>query len=145
MMWQRLFKGWCVLSMTLLLSACANTAKEPSLYEALGQQAGIDKITHQLILNFARDERVKHRFKGVNMQKFKAGFVTYVCAIVEGPCQYKGDDMKTIHSGYRFTNTEFNAVVDNLILAMERCAIPVSTQNRLLAKLAPSYDDVVYR
>lgn len=127
------------------LAACANqSSQQQSLYDALGQYEGINKITHQLILNIAKDERVKHRYKGVNMSKFKKGMSDYVCSVVEGPCVYSGDNMKLVHSGYNYTNTEFNAIVDDLILAMEQCGIPVPTQNRLLAKLAPTYKDVVY-
>lgn len=133
-----------IICIFLLLSACTNSPREQSLYDALGQQEGIANITHQMILNFAQDERVKHRFKGVNMQKFKIGFTNYVCALVQGPCEYQGDSMKTIHAGYNYTNTEFNAIVDDLILAMEQCDVPVAAQNRLLAKLAPTYKDIVY-
>jgi hemoglobin len=53
--------------------------------------------------------------------------------------------MQLVHAGHNYTNTEFNAIVDDLILAMEQCGIPVTTQNRLLAKLAPTYKDVVYQ
>lgn len=127
------------------LAACTNQPAQQSLYYALGQYEGITKITHQLILNIAKDERVKHRYKGVNMSKFKKGMSDYVCAVVEGPCEYKGDNMQLVHAGHNYTNTEFNAIVDDLILAMEQLDIPVTTQNRLLAKLAPTYKDVVYQ
>lgn len=126
--------------------ACANqSSTEQSLYDALGQYEGITKITHQLILVIAKDERVKHRYKGANMSKFKKGMSDYVCVAVGGPCEYKGDNMQLVHAGHNYTNTEFNAIVDDLILAMEQCGIPVTTQNRLLAKLAPTYKDVVYQ
>ncbi|MDR7088725.1 MULTISPECIES: group 1 truncated hemoglobin [Cellvibrio] len=140
---KQLFIGLCV---SFLLMACANqSSTEQSLYDALGQYEGITKITHQLILVIAKDERVKHRYKGANMSKFKKGMSDYVCAAVGGPCEYKGDNMQLVHAGHNYTNTEFNAIVDDLILAMEQCGIPVTTQNRLLAKLAPTYKDVVYQ
>lgn len=129
-----------------LLMACANkTVPEQSLYDALGQYEGITKLTHQLILNIAKDERVKHRYKGANMSNFKKGMSDYVCAVVEGPCEYSGDNMQLVHAGHNYTNTEFNAIVSDLILAMEQLGIPYTTQNRLLVKLAPTYKDVVYQ
>lgn len=140
---KKLFTGFIL---AFFLAACANQpTQEQSLYDALGQYEGITKITHQLILNIAKDERVKHRYKGVNMSKFKKGMSDYVCAVADGPCKYTGDDMKLVHAGHNYTNTEFNAIVDDLILAMEQLDIPVTTQNRLLAKLAPTYKDVVYQ
>lgn len=138
------FTSIALLGIILVFSGCSSAPQRDSLYQALGEQAGIAKITHQMILNFAQDERIKARFKGVNMQKFKNGFTLYVCAQVGGPCEYQGDSMQIIHAGYNYTNTEFNAVVDNLILAMEQCGVPVAVQNQLLAKLASTYKDVVY-
>lgn len=139
---KKLFTGFLL---SIFLTACANSSSsKQSLYDALGQYEGISKITHQLILNIAKDERIKHRYKGVNIRKFKQGMSDYVCATTGGPCEYTGDNMKLIHAGHNYTNTEFNAIVDNLIVAMEQCNIPVTTQNRLIAKLAPTYKDVVY-
>lgn len=132
--------------LNFFLIACASQSpSEQPLYDALGRYDGITKITHQLILNIAKDERVKHRYKGVNMSKFKKDFTDYVCSVAAGPCEYTGDNMKAVHAGHNYTNTEFNAIVDDLILAMEQLNIPVTTQNRLLAKLAPTYKDVVYQ
>lgn len=137
-----LFCGFLLCS---FLTACANQSSQQSLYDALGQYDGITKITHQLILVIATDERIKHRYKGVNMQHFKKGLSDYICVAAAGPCEYTGDNLQMVHAGHNYTNTEFNAIVDDLILAMEQCAIPVGVQNRLLAKLAPTYKDVVYQ
>lgn len=135
----------CIFYSSFLAACATHSTQQQSLYDALGQYEGITSITHQLILNIAKDERVKHRYKGANMQRFKKGMSDYVCVVVGGPCEYTGDTMKMVHAGHNYTNTEFNAIVDDLILAMEQLDIPVTTQNRLLAKLAPTYKDVVYQ
>lgn len=135
----------CLAALWLFLSACAGPQTEKNLYQALGEYQGIENIVHELILIIAADERVKPRYKGVNMQRFKQGLSDYICNISGGPCQYKGDSMQQVHAGHNYTNTEFNALVDNLILAMEKRSIPVTTQNRLLKLLAPSYNDIVYQ
>lgn len=133
-----------LLVVALLLSACASTPKK-SLYDELGQYEGIDSIVRELIYVIAKDERVKPRYKGVNMQHFKKGLSDYICELSGGPCDYNNENMLQVHAGHNYTNTEFNAIVDDLILAMEKRSIPVATQNRLLALLAPSYKDVVYQ
>lgn len=128
----------------LLLSACASGPKK-SLYDELGQYEGIENIVRELIFVIAKDERVKPRYKGVNMQHFKKGLSDYICELSGGPCEYQNENMKLVHAGHNYTNTEFNAIVDDLILAMENRGVPVTTQNRLLALLAPAYKDVVYQ
>lgn len=133
-----------LLVVALLLSACASTPKK-SLYDELGQYEGIDSIVRELIYVIAKDERVKPRYKGVNMQHFKKGLSDYICELSGGPCDYNNENMLQVHAGHNYTNTEFNAIVDGLILAMEKRSIPVAAQNRLLALLAPAYKDVVYQ
>lgn len=135
-----------VLIFTVMVSACAHTTKESniSLYDQLGQYEGIDSIVLELIYVIAEDERVKERYRGVNMNRFKKGLSDYICVLASGPCQYAGDSMQQIHAGHQYTNTEFNAIVGDLIKAMERKKIPVATQNQLLSLLATSYKDVVY-
>ncbi len=132
------------LIVALFLAACANGTKK-SLYDELGQYEGIDNIVRELIFVIAKDERVKPRYKGVNMQHFKKGLSDYICELSGGPCDYNNENMQQVHAGHNYTNTEFNAIVDDLILAMEKRGVPVATQNRLLALLAPAYKDVVYQ
>jgi hemoglobin len=139
-------KVFISIFLCFFIASCTNQSlQQQSLYDALGQYEGITNITHQLILVIAQDERVKHRYKDANMQRFKKGLSDYICVAVAGPCEYTGDTMQMVHAGHNYTNTEFNAIVDDLILAMEQLGIPVATQNRLLAKLAPTYKDVVYQ
>jgi hemoglobin len=127
--------------------ACSATLQktQPSLYQQLGEMEGIDALVHDMIVNFSRDKRIVERFYDVNITRFKTGFVNYVCSISDGPCEYTGDSMQVVHAGHGYTNTEFNAVVDNLIEAMNKRNLPITVQNQLLARLAPSYKDVVYQ
>lgn len=127
----------------LLLCACAHTHKSP-LYDRLGQYEGIDSLVVELIHVIAQDERVKPRYVGVNMEKFRKGLSDYICSLAQGPCNYSGDSLHEVHAGHNYSNTEFNAIVADLMVAMDRKKIPTGTQNELLALLAPSYKDVVY-
>lgn len=127
-----------------VLVGCANQSPS-SLYDELGQYEGIDNIVRELIFIIAKDERVKERYKGVNLQHFKKGLSDYICEVSGGPCDYANENMKIVHAGHNYTNTEFNAIVDNLILAMDSRGVPSTTQNRLLALLAKDYKDVVYQ
>lgn len=128
----------------LILCSCASRPV-PSLYDRLGQYQGIESIVRELIFIIAKDERIKPRYQGVNMQHFKKGLSDYICELAGGPCDYQNENMKLVHAGHNYTNTEFNAIVEDLILAMEKREVPVGVQNQLLALLAPAYKDVVYQ
>lgn len=127
------------------LAGCTSPQSAPSLYEQLGGAQAVDAIAYGLIVRIAKDERVVDRFRNVNIGRFKSGLATYICSVSDGPCDYTGDSMRAVHAGHQYTDTEFNAIVELLIEAMEAQGVPVAAQNRLLARLAPDYGDIVYR
>lgn len=132
------------LALLCMLFLCACATPERSLYQRLGGEAGVDALVYELLVNIANDERVVHRFRAVDIEKFRRGFVVYLCSVTDGGCTYENDSMREIHAGHHYTDTEFNAIVDNLIKAMDAEGIDTRTQNALLARLAPTYKDVVY-
>lgn len=132
------------LALLCVFFLCACATPDRSLYQRLGGEAGVDALVYELLVNIAKDERVVHRFRAVDIEKFRRGFVVYLCSVTDGGCHYENDSMREIHAGHHYTDTEFNAIVDNLIKAMDAEGIDTRTQNALLARLAPTYRDVVY-
>ena len=134
----------CIFVLTALLG-CASGTQSPNLYQRLGGEPGVDAIVYQLIVNISQDERVIERFRGVDIERFRTGLVQYICSVSSEECQYQGDSMQVVHAGHDYTDTEFNAIVENLMKAMESQKVPTRVQNELLAILAKDYDSIVYR
>ena len=133
----------CVCTLAV---ACSTATERPvTLYQQLGGAEGVDALVYQLLVNIAKDDRVVARFRGVDIEKFRAGFSLYICSVSDGDCTYNGDSMQVIHAGYQYSDREFNAIVDNLMQAMDEQGIATPVQNALLARLAPTYKDVVYQ
>ncbi|MEB2871538.1 group I truncated hemoglobin [Pseudomonas rhizosphaerae] len=135
-----------VLGMALLLSACAGQqqpAGDDSLYQALGGKPGISRIVEGMLLNVARDERIVAHFRNVNIELLRVQLINKFCVEAGGPCQYTGDDMVEAHKGQNISRSEFNALVEDLIKAMEAQGVPVPAQNRLLARLAAQRGEVI--
>lgn len=134
------------LAALALLAACAGAPnREPTLYEQLGGRDGIAAITDHLLDAFARDPRVAPTFDHVDIRRFRRYFADYLCQTADGPCRYAGDPMSEVHRGMHINEAMFNAVVQDLIVAMDRQHVPVRVQNRLLARLAPQRKDIIYR
>lgn len=135
-----------MLALCLVLSACATqSAKDDSLYRALGEQPGITRIIEGMLLNVARDERIVEHFQRVDIDLLRDRLVEKFCVIAGGPCAYKGETMEEGHKGLNLTRSDFNALVENLIDSMDAQGIPVPTQNRLIARLAPMRGQVIER
>jgi hemoglobin len=50
--------------------------------------------------------------------------------------------MRESHADMNITDTEFNALAEDLILAMEQNNVPTAAQNRLIKRLVPMYPDI---
>jgi len=135
--------GIAVVACTLF--AAPATAEDDSLFADLGGQAGIDKIVDASVDKYLADPRIAAIFDESNMERIRAEFKVQFCQVAGGPCAYKGHDMVAAHKGLHLTNANFNAVVEDLQLAMDKLGIPFATQNRFLARLAPMQHQVVTR
>jgi hemoglobin len=129
------------------LAGCAMTPDraEPSLYEQLGGPGGVATLVDELIEILATDLRVAPAFANTDIKRFRTKLNEQLCELSGGPCRYTGDSMADAHSGLNITHAQFNALVEDLQLAMDRVAIPEAAQNRLLRLLAPMRGDVVHK
>ena len=116
-----------------------------SLYQDIGGLPVLQKVVDDLLELALEDPRIKHTFKETNMKRLAEMLVEQFCELSGGPCRYSGDPMKEVHQGLELNNAHFNALVEDLQMAMTRSGISSRTQNRLLALLAPMQRDTVTR
>lgn len=128
-----------ILLASLLLMPLAHAN---DLYQQLGEKQGISAIVEEMLYRVGGDERIVHHFDGVDIVQVHELITEQVCDVVGGPCEYQGETMQASHEGMGITHADFNALVEHLIAAMEKHEVPVAAQNRLLARLAPMYEDI---
>lgn len=128
----------------VLLAGCAHQPlQDDSLYQGLGQRAGIQRIVEGMLINAVKDERIGEHFKKVDIVRVRDKLVEQLCVEAGGPCKYTGDTMAESHKGQNLTRSDFNALVENLIDSMDAEGISVPDQNRLIARLAPMRGEVI--
>lgn len=134
------------LPLLALLSACAQqSATDDSLYQALGGKPGITHIVEGMLLNVARDPRIVEHFRNVDPVRLRDKLIEKFCMDAGGPCTYTGDSMAEAHKGQRISPAEFNALVEDLMAAMTAQGVPVTAQNRLLARLATQRGEIIHK
>lgn len=112
-------------------------AGDDRLFAGLGGKAGIHRIVDGLVPLVLADRRINETFDGINMKKLALRLEEQFCAVAGGPCRYTGKDMVEAHDGMNVTNAQFNALVEDLQVAMEQAGVATRVQNKLLARLAP--------
>lgn len=144
----------------LLLASSLAMAQTPytedATYRGLGGKEGIKNITDTFITLVLADPRIKDTFTDFDMKQLNDRLQEQFCEYAGGPCKYSGKyrdktmdgvgtvrDMKTVHIDLKITNAQFNALAEDLQIAMERHHVPTSVSNKLIAKLAPMQRDIV--
>jgi hemoglobin len=118
-------------------------AADDSTYQGLGGQQGIKNIVATLVTLIKADVRIKESFSDSDMKHVAMRLEEQFCVLSGGPCKYEGEPMKESLGGLKVTNAQFNALAEDLQVAMERHGVASAVQNRLVAKLAPMQRDIV--
>lgn len=130
-----------LLTSVLVFGASAQTNAQTT-FEDFGGHEGLVSIMDDFMINLVADPRTKPFFDTPKQAHIKAMLVEQMCELLDGGCKYPGRDMKTAHAGMRVNRAVFNALVEDFQVAMDKHNVPFSSQNKLLAKLAPMYRDI---
>ena len=123
-------------------------AKQKSLYSRLGGKKAITAVVDQFVTNVAGDARINKFFADTvkdpkRVEKLKTNLVDQICQASGGPCKYKGKDMKTAHKGMGIGDADFNALVEDLVAALNKFNVGETEKNELLGALGPMKSDIV--
>lgn len=121
-----------------------------SLYTRLGGNTAIDTVVAVFINNVAADNQINFFFApvladttGIRYRLLRQNLDQQICMVTGGPCLYMGRDMRSAHGGMSITFAQFNALVNDLVMAMTTLNVPQTEQNELLAILGPLCNDIV--
>ena len=90
------------------------------------------------------DERINQKFAKTDAPRLTLHLVEQVCgAATGGPCEYTGLSMKASHTNMKVTEGEFNALVEDLVGALDKFNVPATEKNELLGVLAKMKGDIV--
>ena len=145
--------GWMIA--TVVLAGCAADKPMPetsggtgraapaSLYERLGKKEAITAVVDDFVTRVANDPRINGTFATANIPRLKTLLVEQICAASGGPCTYSGRDMKSAHVGMGITNEQFDALVGDLVAALNKFQVGEREKKELLGALGPMRPDIV--
>jgi hemoglobin len=127
-----------------------NAAKEKSLYDRLGGKKAITAVVDEFVGRVAGDNRISAYFAATTsdpsrLKTFKGNLVDQICQASGGPCKYKGKDMKAAHMGMGISSADFDALVEDLVGALDKFHVGPHEKDQLLGALGPMKGDIVER
>ena len=136
---------WGVVAMAL--AGCASMQSDrigsKSLYDRLGGKLAITAVVDDFIGNVAADSRINQRFAGANIPRLKTMLVDQICQATSGPCTYTGRSMVDAHRGMGIKETEFNALVEDLVKSLDKFKVGAQERNELLGALGGMKPQIV--
>jgi hemoglobin len=117
---------------------------EATLYERLGRRPGIEKIVEKIWNNHTSNPLIKQRYVNSEGETVKRLVTEMCCAGFGGPETYTGKDMKTTHSGMNINETEFVAVCDDVLDALDKCNVGKREKDEVLVILYSLKPEVVH-
>ena len=138
---------YLLLTLVFILLGCVqpmtSTDATASLYQRLGGKAAITAVVDDALSRIAADPRINHFFVDSDIPEVKIQLVDQICELSGGPCRYEGRDMVAAHVGMGVTKADFDAMVEDLVQALDAFNVPPAEQNELLALLASTESDIV--
>jgi hemoglobin len=138
----------CVLAALSVTAAAQDSMSggqmmKKSLYERLGGVEAIKAVVNEFVSRVAADDRINKKFAKSDIDRVKLHLVEQLCLTTGGPCKYTGLDMKTTHKNMKVTEGEFNALVEDLVGALDKFNVPAAEKTDLLGILGPLKSQIV--
>jgi hemoglobin len=119
------------------------TMTDKSLYERLGGKPAITAVVDDFVGRVAADTRINGKFANTDIPRLKMLLVEQICQASGGPCTYTGRSMKATHDGMGVSSSDFDALVGDLVVTLNKFKVPEREKNELLGALGPMKGDIV--
>ncbi|MBN8420992.1 MAG: hypothetical protein J0L73_18895 [Verrucomicrobia bacterium] len=120
-------------------------AREDSLYQKLGGKPAMDAAIEAFYVKVLADDRVKHFFDDVSMDKQRRKQKEFLSTAFGGPLPWTGKDMRKAHDGMGLTEVHFNAIAENLVNTLKDLKIKQELIDQVVAVALTTKDDVLGR
>ena len=137
-----IFLGGCSLFAT---SSASSSNSSASVYEQLGGANKIEEIVDNFITEIEFNPEIFPYFEKSDVSRFREKLIEHLCMLSNGPCEYTGDTMVQVHGGMGITEREFNLTVDLFINAMTKANVSHSLQNKVIATMTHTREDIIYQ
>lgn len=140
-----------VLSMTFFISSGIQAQMDPAppnpdlkpVLEDFGGEQGLTDLMEVFMDTMLENPQLRPFFINTDQERVKRQLVEQFCVILGGDCTYTGRSMEDSHMHLNIDRADFNALVEDLQIAMNQQGIPFRSQNKLLAVLAPMYQEII--
>ena len=93
-------------------------------FNKIGGYGAVNAVIDEFLANVAADTRINGFFATTDLANLKQLLVEQVCSATGGYCVYTGRSMCEAHDGMGVTSDDFNALVEDLLTALDTLGVP---------------------
>jgi hemoglobin len=116
---------------------------QASLYERLGGAEGIARIVDDVWINHTSNPKIKQRYAASDPDNVKRLVREFFGSGIGGPEVYTGKNMLAAHKGMNINDTEFVAVCDDVLSALEKNKVGQKEKDEVLCILYSMKAEIV--
>lgn len=105
---------------------------EASLYDRLGGHDAIAKLAKDIFDNHKKNPKVQNRYIDSDPEKVVQVVSEFLWAATGGTEEYTGQNMVDAHTGMNINDEEFNAVLDDILKALDANGVGDQEKQELL-------------
>ena len=117
-----------------------------SLYRAMGDEAGIERVVDAMYDRVLQDESLKPFFLQVDMAGQRAKFRSFLHTVTGGPVQRSGIELRAAHSRHvdsGLSHEHFEGFLHHLRNALSDASVPDETAAIVMEKVGQTRNDVL--
>jgi hemoglobin len=141
-----IFCSMLVFCLLMMNGSTVSAQSGDTLYKRLGEYNAIAAVTDDFIARLATDKQVGRFFAGASestQKHIRQLVVDFLCNATGGPCFYLGRDMKTVHTGLKITEKDWDISVKHLTATLDKFKVPAKEKSEVLTAIGGLKKDIV--
>ena len=114
-----------------------------SLYDQLGQSAGITTAVDQFYERVLADPSLTRYFEGTDLDRLRAHQVALLTSVTGGPASYTGRSLQLAHRQLGITDEAFDRVVGHLGATLDALGVAPEVRDQVAAVLVSERANIV--
>jgi hemoglobin len=124
----------------------APAATEKSLYERLGGYNALAAVVDEFMKRLAEDKQLARFLVGLSddsKKRLRQHLLNQFCQATGGPCIYTGREMKTVHTGLKITESDWDIAAKALVETLDKFKVPKKEKDELVNFVVSLKKDIV--
>ena len=126
--------------------SASEPVKEKSLYERVGGYNALAAVVDEFMKRLAADKQLARFLVGLSddsKKRLRQHLLNQFCQATGGPCIYTGREMKTVHTGLKITESDWDIAAKALVETLDKFQVQKKEKDEIVGFVTTLKKDIV--